>query len=155
MSRLTKKFDSGVGYNEYYGSCMTCNGTPCELAQAMIDKLAHYEDIEEHGRLIELPCAVGDTVWLIGKNYNKCTNHYDCEHYDYDEYLIIWCEKNCPNGFRGTGVIQAIIEAIEISREQVLVRLNVHDNYLRVPVTSVFLTKEEAETKLKEMEGAE
>ena len=198
MSRLTKKFDSGVGYNECHGSCMTCNGAPCELAQAMIDKLANYEDLEEqglltiisnetfkrdrldrctfrycnkcdkyrhelqrykgleeHGKLIELPCSVGDTVWLIGKNYNKCTNHYDCEHYDYDEYLIIWCEKNCPNGFRGTGVIQAIIEAIEINREQVLVQLNVHDNYLRVPIASVFLTKEEAETKLKEMEGAE
>lgn len=26
-------------------------------------KLAHYEDLEEQGRLIELPCAVGDTVW--------------------------------------------------------------------------------------------
>lgn len=28
-----------------------------------IEKLAHYEDSEELGRLIELQCAVGDTVW--------------------------------------------------------------------------------------------
>lgn len=110
---------------------------------------------EEQGKLIELPCAVGDTVWLIGKNYKKCTNHYDCEHYDYNEYLITWCEKNCPNGFRGTGVIQAIIETIKINGEQVLVQLNAHDNYLRVPITSVFLTKEAAEAKLSEMEGVE
>ena len=117
------------------------------------DKLTHYKDLEEQGRLKELPCAVGDTVWLIGKNYNKCTNHYDCEHYDYDEYLITWCEKNCPNGFRGMGVIQAIVETIEINREQVLVQLNAHDNYFRIPITSVFLTKEEAEAKLKKLEN--
>ena len=29
------------------------------------EKLAHYEDLEEQGRLIELPCKIGDTVWDI------------------------------------------------------------------------------------------
>lgn len=33
--------------------------------QKVMNKLAHYEDLEEAGRLIELPCAVGDTVWEI------------------------------------------------------------------------------------------
>lgn len=28
-----------------------------------LDKLAAYEDVEEQGRLIVLPCKVGDTVW--------------------------------------------------------------------------------------------
>lgn len=28
-------------------------------------KLAHYEDLEEAGRLIELPCKIGDTVYGI------------------------------------------------------------------------------------------
>ena len=28
-------------------------------------KLAHYEDLKEQGRLIELPCAEGDIVWTI------------------------------------------------------------------------------------------
>ena len=28
-------------------------------------KLQHYEDLEEQGRLIELPCAVGDTVYVV------------------------------------------------------------------------------------------
>lgn len=28
-------------------------------------KLKHYEDLEEAGRLITLPCKVGDTVWII------------------------------------------------------------------------------------------
>lgn len=28
-------------------------------------KLAEYENLEEQGRLIKLPCKVGDTVWQI------------------------------------------------------------------------------------------
>lgn len=28
-------------------------------------RLAEYEDLEEQGRLIKLPCKVGDTVYLI------------------------------------------------------------------------------------------
>lgn len=34
-----------------------------ESVYKALEKLAHYEDLEEQGRLIELPCAVGDTVW--------------------------------------------------------------------------------------------
>ena len=32
-----------------------------------LDKLAHYEDLEEAGRLIELPCKVGDMAYYIDK----------------------------------------------------------------------------------------
>ena len=150
---MTKRKKDRYG-NEYIA---TCGGAYFEEESVYkaLEKLAHYEDLEEQGRLIVLPCKVGDTVHLIGKNYHKCPNHYDCEHYDHEEYLIIWCERNCPNGFRGTGVIQAIVETIEINREQVLVQLNAHDNYLRVPIASVFLTKEEAEAKLAELKGTE
>ena len=31
-------------------------------------KLKDYEDLEEQGRLIKLPCKVGDTVYLIKNN---------------------------------------------------------------------------------------
>ena len=33
--------------------------------QDIIDKLAEYETAEEEGRLVVLPCNVGDTVYLI------------------------------------------------------------------------------------------
>lgn len=39
-----------------------------ELMKEVEEKLKlwqHYEELEEAGRLIELPCAVGDTVWII------------------------------------------------------------------------------------------
>lgn len=33
--------------------------------QQLIDKLAYYEDLEDQGRLIKLPCKVGDTVYHV------------------------------------------------------------------------------------------
>ena len=32
----------------------------------VLERLAHYEDLEEAGRLIELPCAIGDITYWIG-----------------------------------------------------------------------------------------
>jgi len=49
----------------------------------MIDRLAAYEDAEEQGLLIRLPCNVGDTVYCLW--YEPChlgnshPNSYDCE----------------------------------------------------------------------------
>lgn len=36
------------------------------------ERLKHYEDLEEQGKLVALPCKVGDEVWVI-RNY-KGTN---------------------------------------------------------------------------------
>lgn len=33
-----------------------------------VRKLAQYENLEEQGRLLKLPCAVGDTVWYWDKD---------------------------------------------------------------------------------------
>ena len=30
-----------------------------------VEKLAEYEDLEEQGKLLKLPCAVGDTVYVL------------------------------------------------------------------------------------------
>ena len=42
-----------------------------ELLKIWLKKLADYENLEEQGRLIKLPCNVGDTVYAIGFNNNK------------------------------------------------------------------------------------
>ena len=38
------------------------------------DRLAYYEDLEEQGRLVVLPCKVGDTVWGVVFNTRDCPN---------------------------------------------------------------------------------
>ena len=37
----------------------------CEYCYEATQKLAHYEDLEEQDRLIELPCKIGDTVYVV------------------------------------------------------------------------------------------
>jgi hypothetical protein len=38
-----------------------------------VNKFADYEDAEEQGRLIKLPCKEGDTIYHIGSKYTDCT----------------------------------------------------------------------------------
>lgn len=40
----------------------SCNNCPIQKA---FEKLAEYEDLEEQGKLLKLPCAVGDTVYEV------------------------------------------------------------------------------------------
>lgn len=43
---------------------IACSAKPFEISTFdMLDKLAAYEDAEEQGRMVILPCKVGDTVW--------------------------------------------------------------------------------------------
>ena len=70
MERLTDKNDDG---NYIYPKCFEkCDGfvvsrkcDNCEIEASICEKLGKYEDLEEQGRLIELPCKIGDTVWDI------------------------------------------------------------------------------------------
>ena len=40
-----------------------CKKKGCLLKYAVVEKLAKYEDLEEQGKLIKLPCAVGDILY--------------------------------------------------------------------------------------------
>ena len=33
-----------------------------------LNRLAEYEDMEEQGLLLRLPCKVGDTLWVTGRD---------------------------------------------------------------------------------------
>ncbi len=48
---------------------LTISGTkeakPDVTIREALNKLAEYEDLEEQGKLLELPCAVGDTAWIV------------------------------------------------------------------------------------------
>lgn len=41
------------------------------IEQIAIQRLAEYEDAEEQGLLVRLPCKVGDTVWFISPLASK------------------------------------------------------------------------------------
>ena len=60
MERLIKRNSDGIVGTElkYYNY---------NNFQKMARKLAEYEDVEEQGRLIKLPCKVGDTIYGLHK----------------------------------------------------------------------------------------
>ena len=72
MKRLTKWEDDSITYNEkrefecgeYCDRCSQGAGN-CKTVENMIKKLATYEDLEEQGLLVRLPCPIGTTVWDI------------------------------------------------------------------------------------------
>ena len=82
MERLTERTADGILVKENYEkeslkTLYSCYGekpnsyySNCEEGYCAMEKLADYEDLEEQGRLIKLPCKVGDTVYLI-KNSEK------------------------------------------------------------------------------------
>ena len=98
-------------------------------------------------------------VWIIAPNYYKCNNRYNCEDYNPEEYLISWCQKNCSKGYQGIGTIQCVIYGIETYNDensvQIYCLLDVNGNHYRYSIKDIFLTKEEAEAKLKELRGDE
>ena len=82
MERLTtKKYGELLIKNndgEYRSPCFGCESinkcnpekVTCGFYKAL-EKLAEYEDLEEQGKLLKLPCVVGDTVWHISERIEK------------------------------------------------------------------------------------
>ena len=125
MERLTERFMHGLGVKDCYDSCSVCDvAVCCGLLEDILEKLAHYEDLEEQGRLIELPCAVGDTVYWISES-DACL------------FCNSPCYERCEEG------------ALKI--KEIPFKLHMLNEIGEI----IFLTKESAEAKLAEMEGAE
>ena len=98
-------------------------------------KLKDYEDLEEQGRLLKLPCKVGDKIFLdfagFGKDIDKFTVkdfHLDCFE---DGETTLFCDYESNDK-----ALSGQIDVMEFGK-------------------TVFLTKAEVEAKLKELRGGE
>ena len=77
MSRLTTpKTERNREMICRYEDCDVCeeycphlNEDNCPCLQEILEKLGSYEDKEEQGLLIELPCKIGDKAWVIDDDY--------------------------------------------------------------------------------------
>jgi hypothetical protein len=56
---------------------------PFEALQVAIDRLAEYEDDEENGKIVRLPCKVGDKVYVIADGVWHCQEVWQ---FRYDSY---------------------------------------------------------------------
>ena len=103
------------------------------------EKLATYEDAEEKGLLLRLPCKPKSEVFLICSRYTRCS----FEDVPFEESSCIGCENDCDSHKE-----IYIHRNSSVDVEWIVRNLNKFGE-------TVFLTKEEAEAKLKEMEGVE
>ena len=97
------------------------------------EKLARLEDLEEQGRLIELPCKIGDTVYYIN-THNRLSLFKNTV---YEAKVARFVTTRY-----GTSIV------IQIRNEYGCTELYSEDNYNK----TVFLTREEAEAALKEVD---
>lgn len=80
MERLTKKDEIGAFI---YGDEVYSNWVVPDVSEKFrgdaVKRLAAYEDAEQEGRLVVLPCKVGDTVYRVWKTRGRepvVTAHY-------------------------------------------------------------------------------
>ena len=108
------------------------------FAEAYREQLKEYQRLEEQGRLIKLPCKVGDTVWdndcgrpcaytITAFSFGEC-EEYICEPVTTKEVVFYYANSS--------GSITGSFAESEIGK-------------------TVFFTKSEAEAKLKELRGEE
>ena len=89
--------------------------------------LAEYEDLEEQGLLLKLPCKVGDTVYSITRDFISEYNIRNFICYDNGNIFFDW---KCVKG----------------------IYLNIKGFHIDDIGKTVFLTKEEAEKALERLE---
>lgn len=72
MERLTRRLNNNKIVAIKGDSCnYSANSFDCQLSEGRkrlktaLEKLADYEDLEEQGLLVRLPCPIGTTVWDI------------------------------------------------------------------------------------------
>lgn len=121
------------GTGELVGLIATFYRQICAIAD-LRERLKKYEDLEEQGKLLKLPCAVGDTVWdndfgqpcsytVTGFSFGKINDEEENDIEGLQVYYRNW-----------NGSIRCSCAVSEIGK-------------------TVFLTQKEAETALKELEG--
>ena len=158
MERLTERTAIGVLVKEDYGekalkTLYSCNGgkpnphyTNCDEGYCAMEKLAAYEDAEEQGQILRPPCKVGDTVYLIDRDENNKFKVYEGK---WERVSLVQTSKDGP--FNLCGEISYDIYDYFYDDGRIMK----HGMYVGQKSTKigeiVFLTKEEAEVKLKEM----
>lgn len=69
--------------------CVKCAQEHEQLAE-WLTQLKEYQQLEEQGRLVKLPCKVGDTVYKIDRVSGKIKQHkvihFEIERVDFDNY---------------------------------------------------------------------
>lgn len=67
MERLTNRYDDGEAFCDKFSVIEDVGVYETILKGELIDKLADYEDAEEQGLLLRLPCKVGTYIYIVNR----------------------------------------------------------------------------------------
>lgn len=171
MERLTERTADGILVKENYEkeslkTLYSCYGekpnsyySNCEEGYCAMEKLADYEDLEEQGRLVKLPCKVGDTYYSIEVNTDSCE---ECHFFQKGYYCDDLCTNKAVRDEDGDMLINPqysdkafckkhFYEINKCCFDNVDEIFNLRKCFGKI----IFLTKSEAEAKLKELRGGE
>lgn len=116
MERLTKTYNDGS-----HGAAdnLPCGENSYRYKELLLETLGKYEDAEEQGLLLRLPCKVGDTIYIVFHNHT---------------------------------IGKSTVVSFKMIAEGWAVKTNDWSYLFTDFGKTVFLTKSEAEAKLKELE---
>ena len=140
MERLTDRNADG---DYFYPKCFEkCDGLGasrkcdnCEITTSICEKLGKYEDLEEQGRLIKLPFKIGDIIYRVNAGAKEPVIKMRVLQVNYKQ----------------------------LREDRIIIRIDaMNDNDMEESCylledfgKNVFITKSEAEAKLKELRGGE
>ena len=99
------------------------------------EKWNEYKQLEEQGRLIKLPCKIGEKVY-IPRCIEECKYDFECPFEDNEKWNKCSNDEPCENAYKVCKIVEPAFEL------KMLANIG----------TRIFLSREEAEAKLKEME---
>lgn len=127
MERLTERNPLWIDDELWERACEP----DCEEIDAVYRKLKDYEDAEEQGLLLRLPCKVGDVLYFAHHDRVISSEVFSAKYHAEAENHGVFIRERLTIDVEG---ISAEIDFCDIGK-------------------TVFLTRKEAEAKLKEMEG--
>lgn len=108
MERLTEKSDKMIWLKD-----QGLKIEPCEMnahhCRMILEKLVDYEEAEEQGLLVRLPCPIGTTVYdICGTDIHK--NVVDGIEYGENGHYFLWSDKG--------GWLGAFNDLVFLTREE-------------------------------------
>lgn len=138
--RLTKKDKHGKYVSKEHLSIL-CNTFSSEhRLKAILNKLGEYEDAERQGLLLRLPCGIGSDVYIIPSKINCELNILSL----HPENNKVYHQKVALITFTEKGWYMECDKDREYATDRILSEKMYKETW--------FLSQEEAESKLKEME---
>ena len=101
-----------------------------------LEEMMKYRELEEQGRLLKLPCKIGQKVY-IPRCIEECKYDFECPFEDIEERSRCANDEPCENAYKVYKIVEPAFEL------KMLAKIG----------TRIFITREEAEAKLNEMKG--